>query len=75
MPAFAKAYARWVNAHGGLNGHKITVLTCNDRNDSVAAARCAQRAVSEGVVAVVGSYSQYADSFLPPLEGTEASPT
>ncbi|MFF0160028.1 ABC transporter substrate-binding protein [Streptomyces sp. NPDC005263] len=69
MPAFAKAYARWVNAHGGLNGHKITVLTCNDRNDSVAAARCAQRAVSEGVVAVVGSYSQYADSFLPPLEG------
>ncbi|MEV2217081.1 ABC transporter substrate-binding protein [Streptomyces sp. NPDC050997] len=69
MPAFAKAYARWVNAQGGLNGHKITVLTCNDRNDSVAAARCAQRAVSEGVVAVVGSYSQYADSFLPPLEG------
>ncbi|MEU0075515.1 ABC transporter substrate-binding protein [Streptomyces sp. NPDC006332] len=69
MPAFAKAYARWVNAHGGLNGHKITVLTCNDRNDSVAAARCAQRAVSEGVVAVIGSYSQYADSFLPPLEG------
>ena len=69
MPAFAKAYARWVNAHGGLDGHKITVLTCNDRNDSVAAARCAQRAVSEGVVAVLGSYSQYADSFLPPLEG------
>ncbi|WP_405615363.1 ABC transporter substrate-binding protein [Streptomyces sp. NBC_00076] len=69
MPAFAKAYARWINAHGGLNGRKVTVLTCNDRNDSVAAARCAQRAVSEGVVAVVGSYSQYSGSFLPPLEG------
>jgi ABC-type branched-subunit amino acid transport system substrate-binding protein len=69
MPAFAKAYARWINAHGGLDGRQITVLTCNDRNDSVAAARCAQRAVDEGVVAVVGSYSQYADAFLPPLEG------
>jgi ABC-type branched-subunit amino acid transport system substrate-binding protein len=69
MPAFAKAYARWINAKGGLNGRDITVLTCNDHNDSLAAAKCAQRAVDEDVVAVVGSYSQYADAFLPPLEG------
>jgi ABC-type branched-subunit amino acid transport system substrate-binding protein len=69
MPAFAKAYARWINARGGLGGRKITVLTCNDHNDSVTAARCAQRAADEGVVAVVGSYSQHADAFLPPLEG------
>jgi ABC-type branched-subunit amino acid transport system substrate-binding protein len=69
MPAFAQAYARWINAKGGINGRKLTVLTCNDRNDSVGAARCARRAVKEGVVAVVGSYSQYSDSFFPPLEG------
>ncbi|MFD3501508.1 ABC transporter substrate-binding protein [Streptomyces sp. NPDC058676] len=69
MPAFAQAYARWINAQGGINGRKITVLTCNDRNDSVAAARCARRAVKEEVVAVVGSYSQHSDSFFPPLEG------
>ena len=69
MPAFAQAYARWINAKGGINGRKLTVLTCNDRNDSVAAAKCARRAVKENVVAVVGSYSQYGDSFFPPLEG------
>ncbi|MDH6628958.1 hypothetical protein M2271_006793 [Streptomyces sp. LBL] len=69
MPAFAKAYARWINSHGGLDGRKLTVLTCNDHNDSVTAAKCAQRAVDEGVVAVLGSYSQHADSFLAPLEG------
>jgi ABC-type branched-subunit amino acid transport system substrate-binding protein len=69
MPAFARAYARWINSRGGIKGHKLTVLTCNDHNDNVAAARCAERAVAEGVVAVLGSYSQYADSFLPPLEG------
>ncbi len=69
MPAFAQAYARWINDQGGINGRKITVLTCNDRNDSVAAARCARRAVKEEVVAVVGSYSQHSDSFFPPLEG------
>ncbi|MGW0330372.1 ABC transporter substrate-binding protein [Streptomyces sp. NPDC003011] len=69
IPAFAKAYARWINARGGVNGRELTVLTCNDRNDSATAAKCAQRAVDEDVVAVVGSYSQYGDAFLPPLEG------
>ncbi|MFJ7341331.1 ABC transporter substrate-binding protein [Streptomyces sp. NPDC101110] len=69
MPAFARAYARWINAEGGINGRKLNVLTCNDHNDSVAAAKCARRAVKENVVAVVGSYSQYADSFFPSLEG------
>ncbi|WP_405871739.1 ABC transporter substrate-binding protein [Streptomyces sp. NBC_00005] len=68
MPAFAKAYARWVNAHGGLDGRKLKVLTCNDHNDSVAAAKCATTAVKRNVVAVIGSYSQYGDSYLPTLE-------
>ncbi|NKQ26017.1 ABC transporter substrate-binding protein [Streptomyces galbus] len=69
MPAFARAYARWVNAQGGLGGRSLKVLTCNDRNDSVGAAKCARRAVKEGAVAVVGSYSQYSDSFFPTLQG------
>lgn len=69
MPAFAQAYARWVNAHGGLGGRKLKVITCNDHNDSVAAAKCADRAVEENAVAVVGSYSQHGDTFLPSLEG------
>lgn len=69
MPAFARAYARWVNANGGLNGRKLEVLTCNEHNDSVAAAKCARQAVKEHAVAVVGSYSQHSDAFLPHLEG------
>ncbi|MFE9022120.1 ABC transporter substrate-binding protein [Streptomyces sp. NPDC007808] len=69
MPAFAQAYARWVNSRGGIGGRKLRVLTCNEHNDSLGAAKCADRAVRENVVAVVGSYSQYADTFLPSLEG------
>ncbi|OLZ71688.1 hypothetical protein AV521_11555 [Streptomyces sp. IMTB 2501] len=69
MPAMALAYAKWINAHGGINGHKLQVLTCNDRNDAVDAAKCARRAADENVVAVVGSYSQFGDSYLAPLEG------
>jgi len=67
MPAMAKAYGRWVNAHGGLKGRKVKVLTCNDHNDSVYAAKCARRAVKENVVAVVGSYSQFGGTFLSSL--------
>ncbi|MFB0618624.1 ABC transporter substrate-binding protein [Streptomyces sp. AGS-58] len=69
MPAMARAYARWINARGGIHGRRLQVLTCNDHNDSVGAAKCARRAVDENVVAVVGSYSQFGDSFLAPLEG------
>ncbi|MFF3205004.1 ABC transporter substrate-binding protein [Streptomyces sp. NPDC002962] len=69
MPAFALAYARWINANGGLNGRKLKVLTCNDHNDTVSAAACARRAVKENAVAVVGSYSQHSDAFFPHLEG------
>jgi ABC-type branched-subunit amino acid transport system substrate-binding protein len=69
MPAMALAYARWVNANGGLGGRPLKVITCNDHNDTVGAGECAQRAVDKQVVAVVGSYSQHGRSFLAPLEG------
>ncbi|MFJ5310137.1 ABC transporter substrate-binding protein [Streptomyces sp. NPDC088350] len=69
MPAMATAYAKWINKHGGLNGRKLKVLTCNDHNTSVSAARCARQAVQENVVAVVGSYSEFSDSYFAPLEG------
>ncbi|MEU3824859.1 ABC transporter substrate-binding protein [Streptomyces sp. SID161] len=69
MPAMALAYAKWINAHGGIDGRELEVLTCNDHNDSVGAAKCARRAADENVVAVVGSYSQFGDSYLAPLEG------
>jgi ABC-type branched-subunit amino acid transport system substrate-binding protein len=69
MPAMATAYAKWINKHGGLNGRKLKVLTCNDHNTTVSAAKCARQAVDDDVVAVVGSYSQFSDSYFAPLEG------
>ncbi|NEB78673.1 ABC transporter substrate-binding protein [Streptomyces sp. SID14478] len=68
IPAMARAYARWVNAHGGIGGRQLKVLTCNDHNDGVDAAKCARSAVDQHAVAVVGSYSQYGRAFLSPLE-------
>ncbi|MGX2995336.1 ABC transporter substrate-binding protein [Streptomyces sp. JNUCC 64] len=68
VPAMARAYGRWVNAQGGLGGRELRVLTCNERNDAVAAQKCARRAVDEDAVAVVGSYSQHDRAFLSTLE-------
>ncbi|MFJ9079781.1 ABC transporter substrate-binding protein [Streptomyces sp. NPDC102278] len=68
MPGMAKAYERWVNAKGGINGHKLRVLTCNEKNTPTGAADCAREAVAEKAVAVVGSYSQHGRAYMAPLE-------
>ncbi|MER8231189.1 ABC transporter substrate-binding protein [Streptomyces sp. NPDC094049] len=71
MPAMAQAYARWVNSRGGIDGHELRVLTCNEHNTPTGAAACARRAVRERAVAVVGSYSQHGRAFMAPLEAAE----
>ncbi|MFG2880551.1 ABC transporter substrate-binding protein [Streptomyces sp. NPDC048337] len=68
MPGMAKAYERWVNSKGGINGHKLRVLTCNEKNTPNGAADCARKAIAEKAVAVVGSYSQHGRAFMAPLE-------
>ncbi|MFE7463298.1 ABC transporter substrate-binding protein [Streptomyces sp. NPDC057499] len=69
MTAMARAYARWANGNGGLDGHRLRVVTCDEQDTSASAAKCARRAVQEKAVAVVGSYSRHGASFMPPLEG------
>lgn len=68
MIAMAQAFESYVNATGGLNGRKLKVLTCNERNDSVAVSACAQQAADAHAVAVVGSYSEEGGAFTTALE-------
>lgn len=68
MTALAQAIGRQVNATGGIAGHKLHVLTCNEHNTEAGADACVQQAVDAHVVAVVGSYSQWGDDILPVLE-------
>ncbi|WP_324717114.1 branched-chain amino acid ABC transporter substrate-binding protein [Carboxydochorda subterranea] len=49
--------AEQINAKGGLLGRPIQIVTADDQSDPVQAAVAAQRLVSQGVVAVVGSYA------------------
>jgi ABC-type branched-subunit amino acid transport system substrate-binding protein len=65
--AAVSAAVRALNERGGLGGRQVELVHCNDRNDATAAADCGQQAVDEGVVAVVGMYSQ-TGGVLPALE-------
>ncbi|MFG2129086.1 ABC transporter substrate-binding protein [Streptomyces sp. NPDC048751] len=64
----AQAYEKWINANGGIKGAPLKVLTCNEKNDPDEAEKCAQQAVAEKVVAVVGSYSLAGDRYMPILQ-------
>ena len=48
------------NAAGGINGIKFQAVTCDDEGDPQKALFCAKDLVSQGVKAVVGSYSSSA---------------
>jgi ABC-type branched-subunit amino acid transport system substrate-binding protein len=56
-PHFQAAVARAdaINAAGGIDGRRITVLRCDTKSDPNQAAACARKAVAEKVVAVIGA--------------------
>ncbi|MFF4243859.1 ABC transporter substrate-binding protein [Streptomyces sp. NPDC001822] len=68
MPAMARAYARWTGERGGIDGHELRVLTCNEQDTPEGASKCARLAADKKVAAVVGSYSRHGRAFLAPLE-------
>ncbi len=67
IPTVFNAFAKATNAAGGIAGHPLTVEYCNDKNDPNDAAGCARRAVSDKVMAVVGTFTQFASSVIPVL--------
>lgn len=50
----ATAAVKRINASGGINGHQIVLSECNDQSTPTDSTKCARKAVSDGVAAVVG---------------------
>ncbi|MFD0329256.1 ABC transporter substrate-binding protein [Streptacidiphilus monticola] len=67
VPVTAQAIAQWINDTGGIGGRTLRVITCDERDTAEGAQACATQAVQQNVAAVVGSYSQFGDSFMPVL--------
>jgi ABC-type branched-subunit amino acid transport system substrate-binding protein len=49
-----RSYFDLVNAQGGVNGYKFRLLDCDSKYDPSTAHQCAQKLMSEGVLAIVG---------------------
>lgn len=64
----AQAAAVQINEHGGIAGHKLVVMTCNDGIDANSAAACARQAKTDGVAAYVGGTSMNPQVVMPILE-------
>ena len=68
IPVGAQTAIDEINAAGGINGHQVELITCNDQNDPNVAAQCGKQAVDEGVVALVGGLSLFDLNILPALQ-------
>jgi ABC-type branched-subunit amino acid transport system substrate-binding protein len=49
-----RSYFNLVNAQGGVNGYKLQLIDCDAKYDPSSAHQCAQKLISEGVLAIVG---------------------
>jgi branched-chain amino acid transport system substrate-binding protein len=56
IPRSARAYFRYVNAHGGIYGRRIEFRFRDDRFDAARAVAQTRRLVSDGIFAIFGSY-------------------
>ncbi|MGF7235654.1 MAG: ABC transporter substrate-binding protein [Frankia sp.] len=53
----ARAAVRALNTRGGIGGHPVTLVFCNDKNDVPTAQACAQKAADTHTLAVVSELS------------------
>ena len=53
----AKIYSQWINDRGGINGHPLKVITCDDKGDPTQTEACARNATGAGAVADVGTFT------------------
>lgn len=67
-PSALAAGIRALNKRGGLNGHPVKMVFCNDKADPNEASRCAREMVDEGVVAITGGYQLFDNNSQPILE-------
>lgn len=69
----AEAYAEYINARGGIAGRPLEVTVCDEQFDPAVAATCAREAVEGEMVAVVGSFTFFAESIVPVIAESDIS--
>ena len=68
IPVGAQIAVNDINSAGGINGHKLVLITCNDQNNPDTAAQCARQAIKSKVAAVVGGLEDFDLQIMPLLQ-------
>lgn len=66
--AGAQAAAAGVNSRGGINGHPIKLVECDDGNNADKATACAREFVSDHAIDVAGGVTLFGDLVTPILQ-------
>jgi ABC-type branched-subunit amino acid transport system substrate-binding protein len=69
----AKLAESWYNSHGGIDGHPLKVTTCDEQGDPNKIATCGRQAISDGDIAVVGSFTLNGDAIIPILTASNTA--
>lgn len=68
----AQAAASYINGHlGGIHGHPIQVIVCDDQQTSAGATNCGNQMVQDNVVAVMQASSLYDNLVYPPVAAAQ----
>jgi ABC-type branched-subunit amino acid transport system substrate-binding protein len=67
----ALAAAQAINKAGGIDGHPVNVIQCNDELSPSTAVSCVQKAVQDKVVALVGGIDLFSAELWPTLKSAD----
>jgi branched-chain amino acid transport system substrate-binding protein len=59
----APAWAAWINANGGLDGHPVQVIVMDDKGDPATAQAAGQQFIADGVSAIIVSSDNLVSAF------------
>jgi branched-chain amino acid transport system substrate-binding protein len=59
IPLGAQVAVNEINQTGGINGHKLQLITCDDQNSPNTATQCVRQAIQQKVAALVGGLSVF----------------
>jgi ABC-type branched-subunit amino acid transport system substrate-binding protein len=68
LPLGAQVAASQLNAQGGINGHPVQIIVCNDKNSPNVATQCALQAVHDKVAAMVGGFTLFEAEVVPIIQ-------
>jgi branched-chain amino acid transport system substrate-binding protein len=59
----APAWAAWINANGGIDGHPVQVIVMDDKGDPATAQAAGQQFIADGVSAIIVSSDNLVSAF------------